>query len=412
MSTLTLGSTQRFLFKRGMLVLIVTLLTSLIGVALPIQAAATITNPGFESGIGQNPTGWLEWSAGGHLDASFSEGCGGAGCPHTGSGAGAQWKNSAYDVYTYQSLTGLTNGTYTMRAWVRGSGGQTTARMEVKNYGGALVSTSIGHLTSWTQISINNINVTNGTAMVGFYSQANAGQYINFDDVEFFMSGGGSWHLVWSDEFNGTSIDTSKWGYEIGLIRNNEAQYYTNRSANSYISGGNLVIKAIRENYMGAAYTSASLNTKGKASWTYGKFEMRGRIPTALGTWPAWWGLGTNIDTVGWPASGEIDMMEFYRSTALYNVMNGAQQWFSYTEPFTDSTNYHTWVMEWNSASNIKLYRDGVLKLTYTGGHVAFTRPFYMLANLAIGGNSGGDPSGTAFPQYYYIDYIRVSQWW
>ena len=218
-----------------------------------------------------------------------------------------------------------------------------------------------------------------------------------------------SWVLTWSDEFNDTTIDTSKWGYELGYVRNSEAQYYTNRPENSYEDGsGVLTIKAIRENYQGYAYTSASLNTKGKAWWTYGKFEIRARIPTDLGAWPAWWWLGTNIDQVGWPASGEIDMMEFYRSMSLYNVMDSGQHWFGFNEAFTDSTNYHIWTMEWISASNIKLYRDGVLKLSYNGGDAAFARPGYMLANLAVGGSQGGDPSGTTFPQYYYIDYIRV----
>jgi beta-glucanase (GH16 family) len=218
------------------------------------------------------------------------------------------------------------------------------------------------------------------------------------------------WTLVWSDEFDGPSIDTGKWGYEIGMIRNNEAQYYTGRPENSYVESGNLVIKAIREDYLGAAYTSASLNTSGKYSWTYGRFEMRARIPTALGNWPAWWALGTNASSAGWPACGEIDMMEFYRSISLYNIMDSHQSWFNNTEAFTDSSGYHDWVMEWTSSRDIRLYRDDVLKTTYTGGDPAFAKPFFMLVNLAIGGNNGGDPAGTTFPQYYYIDYIRVYQ--
>lgn len=218
------------------------------------------------------------------------------------------------------------------------------------------------------------------------------------------------WHLVWSDEFDGPSIDTTKWGYEIGNIRNHEAQYYTSRPENSYIENGNLVIQANREDYNGSAYTSASLNTKDKYSWTYGRFEMRAKIPTASGAWPAWWALGTDIDTVGWPQSGEIDMMEFFRLTSLYNVMDSQQQWTSYTEPFTDNTNYHVWVMEWNSSKEIKLYRDDVLEITYTGRDPAFDKPFYLLVNLAIGGDNGGDPSKTTFPLKYYIDYIRVYQ--
>ena len=240
--------------------------------------------------------------------------------------------------------------------------------------------------------------------------------------VKKSMAGG--YKLVWQDEFNKEGApDTAYWRFEKGFVRNQELQWY--QADNAYCKNGYLIIEGRREArpspvYVSGSkdwkkkrdsiqYTSSSINTAGKLAWKYGRFIMRGRIDISPGMWPAWWTLGIEGN---WPANGEIDMMEFYRSTALYNIMDSGQHWFSYTEGFTDSTNYHTWVMEWNSASSIKLYRDGVLKITYTGGNSAFSKPFYMLANLAIGGNSGGDPSGTAFPQYYYIDYIRVSQWW
>jgi beta-glucanase (GH16 family) len=227
--------------------------------------------------------------------------------------------------------------------------------------------------------------------------------------------------LVWSEEFNGPSIDTSSWGFEQGYIRNGEQQYYTSRPENARIENGNLVIEARRENYNGYAYTSASLTTQGKRQFQYGRFEMRAKIPTAWGAWPAWWGLGGNVGSPpsysGWPHSGEIDMMEYYRSTLLYNVMDSNAQWFGTTEPVPAGfgNDYHTWVMDWSS-SQINLYLDGVLKRSYNvddatvNGYNPFRQPWFLIANLAIGGSQGGDPSGTAFPLRYYIDYIRVYQ--
>lgn len=229
------------------------------------------------------------------------------------------------------------------------------------------------------------------------------------------------WKLVWSDEFNGTSINTADWGYEIGYIRNNEAQYYTNRKENARLEDGNLVIEARREDYNGYKYTSASLNTRGKRTWQYGRFELRAKIPTQSGSWPAWWTLGVNN---GWPKCGEIDIMEFYRGMILANVAyqnpQGSIVWDSFTKQISNynsnwSDNFHIWVMEWD-ADNIKLFCDNELLNTFSvssatnGTYNPFRQPHYMLINLAIGGNNGGDPSKTTFPLKYYIDYVRVYQ--
>ncbi|HEY9059463.1 MAG TPA: RICIN domain-containing protein [Pseudobacteroides sp.] len=229
------------------------------------------------------------------------------------------------------------------------------------------------------------------------------------------------WRLVWSDEFNGTSIDTSDWGYEIGYKRNNEVQYYTNRTENARLEDGNLVIEARREDYSGYKYTSASINTSGKRTWQYGRFELRAKIPTPQGSWPAWWTLGTSN---GWPKCGEIDIMEFYKGKILANVAyqnpQGSIVWDSFTKAISNyssswSNEFHTWVMEWD-ADNIKLYVDNELLNTFSvnsatnGTYNPFRQPHYMLINLAIGGNNGGDPSQTAFPLKYYVDYVRVYQ--
>ena len=225
------------------------------------------------------------------------------------------------------------------------------------------------------------------------------------------------WQLVWSDEFNDPSINSANWGLEHGLVRNHEAQFYTDRPENARIENGNLVIEARRESYEGAAYTSASLLTVGKHSWQYGRFEIRAKIPTASGSWPAWWALGDSISQVGWPKSGEIDMMEYYRNMLLSNVMDSQQNWSSHkdTSPSSFQDSYHTWMMEWN-ANTIKLFRDGALALTYdvnkatVGNYNPFRQPLYLVLNLAIGGTNGGDPSNTIFPLQYSIDYVRVYQ--
>lgn len=142
-----------------------------------------ITNPGLEAdgATTQTPSGWLEWSSAGQVDAAS------VGTPyaHSGTYKGVHWSANAYDVYTYQTKTGLANGLYMLRGWVASSGGQPTARMEAKDYGGAQLNATIAANTNWNQITISNINVTNGQATIGFYSVAGANQWMTFDDVEF-----------------------------------------------------------------------------------------------------------------------------------------------------------------------------------------------------------------------------------
>jgi alpha-L-arabinofuranosidase len=140
-----------------------------------------LTNPGLESGVGQAPTGWSE--SGTNVDASYSDT---AGNNHAGSAKGVHWKASAYNVFTYQTKTGLVSGLYTFRAWVKSGGGQTSAALSAKGYGGADLSTPIPTTSTWTQVTIPNVNVTNGTITVGLASTAGASQWINFDDVELF----------------------------------------------------------------------------------------------------------------------------------------------------------------------------------------------------------------------------------
>jgi beta-glucanase (GH16 family) len=230
------------------------------------------------------------------------------------------------------------------------------------------------------------------------------------------------WKLSWSEEFTGPAINTQTWGYESGYVRNEEDQYYTNRPENAFIDSGHLVIRALRDNWQGREYTSASLRTLNKQSFLYGKFEMRARIDTRAGSWPAWWWLP---NSGGWPKGGEVDMMEFYQGKCLFNVMDGNQRWTTKTKTVTSlggsrwSNAFHVWTMEWDS-TRIELSLDGELINEYdlraadgTGpqGVNPFTRPGYFIVNQALGGTQGGDPSQTDFPMEYHIDWIRVHTW-
>ena len=161
------------------------------------------------------------------------------------------------------------------------------------------------------------------------------------------------WVQVWADEFNGGQIDRSKWNFEQGNggWGNNELEYYTDRSQNAFLSNGNLVIQALRENYGSAQFTSARMKTQGKFSIMYGKFEMRAILPRGQGIWPAFWLLGDSISQKGWPACGEIDIMEWvgrdpghvYGSlhAPAYDTTHG----FNIDDSF--SHNYHTYGVNW-----------------------------------------------------------------
>jgi arabinogalactan endo-1,4-beta-galactosidase len=148
------------------------------------QGSNLLANPGFEAGASQSPSGWSE---SGNTDASKSD----AGSAHSGTYKGTHWKTSSYTVYTYQTKTGLTNGVYTLRAWVKSGGSHSIARMEAKNCGSAQQNYNLPVTNNWTQIALTNVNVTNGQCTIGFYSVAGANGWMNFDDVEFFLNGTG-----------------------------------------------------------------------------------------------------------------------------------------------------------------------------------------------------------------------------
>jgi len=235
--------------------------------------------------------------------------------------------------------------------------------------------------------------------------------------------------LVWSDEFNsGTRPDTTKWDYNIGTGQwgwgNNEAQYYTSDATNVRIENGNLIIEARKEDKGGQKYTSARMLTKGKYSWTYGRFEIRAKLPKGVGTWPAIWMLGDNIKTVGWPACGEIDIMEHVgkeQDVINWSTHSKLNNWSKGTQVTNKATvlgvssGFHVYKMEWSKES-IQFFVDN--KLYYTSfnedkglNYYPFLAPQFLLLNLAIGGNMGGPIiDDSIFPCRMEVDYVRVYQ--
>jgi beta-glucanase (GH16 family) len=249
--------------------------------------------------------------------------------------------------------------------------------------------------------------------------------------------------LLWHDEFerNGKP-DSTYWSYEYGFVRNEELQWYQER--NAYIQDGNLIIEGRREEVRNnrydslstnwkekrphAEYTSASINTRSKVEFQHGIIEVRAKIDTALGMWPAIWTLGK---AKPWPANGEIDIMEYYRRDGIpYLLANAAWRskqkgvtWDSELVPFETfserdpswAEKFHIWKMDWTK-NHLRLYLDGqvlneidLTQIQNFDGFNPFHQPHYLLLNLAIGSN-GGDPSKTKFPRKYQIDYVRVFQ--
>lgn len=246
-------------------------------------------------------------------------------------------------------------------------------------------------------------------------------------------------NLAWSDEFDGpagSAPNPAKWAYNVGTgpdkngWGNNELQTYTDRTTNSYLDGeGHLVIKAIKENFTGSdgqlrGYTSARLITLGKFEPTYGRIEARIKVPFGQGLWPAFWLLGSNISSVGWPTCGEIDVMEIIgrEPSTVYATLhgpgffgaNGLSNSFTLLEGKKFADDFHTFEVEWNPR-DISFYVDGLHYHTrkspeFTGNRQwVFDHPFYLLLNVAVGGSWPGNPDQTTvFPQTMMVDYVRV----
>ncbi len=235
-----------------------------------------------------------------------------------------------------------------------------------------------------------------------------------------------NYQLVWSDEFTGREINEKVWTYEIGGHGwgNEEMQYYTNRDTNIFIEDGKLIIQALKEDYLGKKYTSARIKTQNKKIFMYGKIEAKIKLPYGKGMWPAFWMLGKNFSSVGWPACGEIDIMEMIGGTNNDNKVYGTIHWEHSGQHADFGGNYklstgifadgfHTFSVEW-TPKLIKWFVNGHLFHTVdiTPSELSeFQQDFFIILNVAVGGTWPGSPDGsTVFPQRMEVDYVRVYQ--
>lgn len=235
--------------------------------------------------------------------------------------------------------------------------------------------------------------------------------------------------LVWSDEFDGTQIEADNWTHEIGTGNggwgNNESQYYTDRVQNSYVDKGKLVIVAQEEEFEGSGYTSARMITRDKQEYLFGRIDVRAQLPEGQGIWPAIWMLGANITDIGWPACGEIDIMELVGHEP--STVHGTAHWgprgqsWSFNqgrgksisgEKFSDK--FHVFTILWEPDKITWLLDDQeyfVLTKEVVNGDYPFNQPFFFILNIAVGGNWPGYPDNTTvFPQTMIVDYVRVFQ--
>ena len=354
--------------------------------------------------------------------------------PTTDSGGGCNVGWIAQGEWlAFSGLNVPTTGSYTIRLRVASPGGA-TASVDL-NSGTILLGNftipNTGGWQNWTTVT-RTVTLNAGNYSLGVFAQT---ANWNFNWIEVVASTGGP-SLVWSDEFN--SINTGTWTHETGGggWGNNEREYYTNGNnasiqfdaqANSNV----LVLEARRDNpanyncwYGRCEYTSSRMKTEGKRTFQYGRIEARLKLPQTQGIWPAFWMLGNDIGSVGWPACGELDIMEHvgFEPSITHGAMHGPN--YSGNTPFAGTyflseqvnANYHVYAIEWNSTT-VRWYVDGNLFYTVTKSQVqsygnwVFDHPMFLILNVAVGGNWPGSPNGSSvFPQRMYVDYIRVYQ--
>ena len=321
---------------------------------------------------------------------------------------------------------GMANGTKVQLWDCNGSGAQTFSMQPASGGFVNFVNTNSGKC-----LDVAGDNPADGTVVQLWDCNGSNAQLWNPAVVGIVGAGGGSmppsgWTLVWSDEFNGDwgAIDGSKWGFDVGNggWGNNELEYYTNTTNNAFVDGaGNLEIVARQESQGGSNYTSARITTAGNFTQQFGRIESRIKIPSGQGIWPAFWMLGSNIGSVGWPTCGEIDIMEAVSPdfTLAHGTIHGpgysgtAGPTGQYQNNGSLADDFHVYAVEWDSTS-IRFYVDGNLYETRgpadaNGNPWVFDHPFYILLNVAVGGNLPGNPDGsTVFPQTMLVDYVRV----
>lgn len=269
-------------------------------------------------------------------------------------------------------------------------------------------------------------------------SKADAKVIIRNDDTKISFTNTGyeapttypGYTLDWADEFNGTALDASIWSHQNGDgcpgncgWGNNELQYYTNRPQNLFFQDGKLVIEANKESFSGKSYTSSKILTSGKKKIKYGRIDIRAKLPTGQGIWPAFWMMPQDDVYGGWPASGEIDIMEMVghepnRTHGTVHYGTGWNDRKNISKSTTTSTGtlhdkFYVYSLEWKE-DEIKWFLDGNLFATLTKADLGaynypFNEYFYLIFNLAVGGNWPGNPNAaTYFPQWLIVDYVRV----
>ena len=296
----------------------------------------------------------------------------------------------------------------------------------------AVQSSSSSEIAAASSSSIDNViesSAASSSSMTIESSSSAETTSSSSSETTFSSSAEPATQYLWNDEFDGESIDLNKWTFDIGTGAsgwgNNEWEYYTDRKENAYVKDGVLHIRAQKEDYEGQKYTSARMLTKGKFAFKYGTVEARIALPTGKGIWPAFWMLGENFDTVGWPACGEIDIIEAVNSE---NKIYGTNHWANGSEYATygnntgdyrnqkfelDITQFHTYKFTWDE-KYIRMFVDDfmyheILIEGNEGDTEEFHKPFFFLLNVAVAGNwPGFEVDDSQFPNEMLVDYIRV----
>lgn len=363
----------------------------------------------------------------------------------------------------YGTTLDIINGTFATNTWLPLSGsmiapgGAATVKavLMVQDAGGGtsvawfdnafLGGPALPVINSPDYDGINGVNMADFTKLAGVWGQQSSTYNLagsEFIDAEDLTVMGNAWlstipvypgyTLAWSDEFYGPEIDSSNWTHEIGTGTNGwgnwEWEYYTDRPENSRIEDGVLVIEARKESYGGKNYTSARLKTQGKQSFMYGKIEARIKLPAGgNGIWPAFWMLGDNVTSIGWPQCGELDILEMMEDpfTAVGAIHYGSSDPYihnyhsgSYTTATNLSDDFHVYGVEWDE-TEIRWYRDGFNYHTSSNSWAGtgaeqevypapFNQNFFIILNFAVGASWATEDPDLAFPQKYYVDYVRV----
>lgn len=453
-------------------------LSARVGFALLIGALASISpacsgqssgnllsNPGFELDQDQAIQGWQRYGPNVYTETAADA--------HEGTNYLKVYQNFSGTVNysgTYQDYISGPGATYSADAWAYtptgdALSGNNAAWVEVTFrdanahilalYRTALITTNAIAGGAFPESEWNHLEITNqydpvtahatnavtqlvappGTAFLRYQvlyqgDGAYSGGSVYFDSLDITKLSSapyGDMNIVWSDEFDGSAINTNVWAYDTGGggWGNNELENYTRRTNNSYVADGFLHIVGRQESFGRSSYTSARMKSEGLFSFTYGRLEWRAKLPYGVGLWPALWALGTNISSVGWPRCGEIDVLEntgtnslMAQSSIHYGGDGTAIYHFVGAEAIT---NFHTYTFDWTTNAML-FYVDGHLFESQTGtwgnslgaSPFPFNQPFFLIMNMAIGGNYVHNPSktnintGTVFPAEMLVDYVRI----